>query len=68
MNLIVQRILIIYIGMVAVLFHRFPINGSAEKLCGNPTVGLQPQPMYWPKIEDTVDLIIDLCVGSETEQ
>ena len=49
--------------MVAVLFYRFPINWRAEKLCGNQTVGLQPQPMYWPKIEDTVDLIIDLCVA-----
>ena len=68
MNLITQRILMNWIGMVAVLFYRFPINGSAEKLCGNPTVGLQPQTMYWPKIKGTVDLIIDLRVGSETEQ
>ena len=51
MNLLAQHILINWIGMVAVLFDRFPINGSAEKLSENPTVGPHPQ----PKVEDTVD-------------
>ena len=54
--------------MVASLFDRFPINGSAEKLSGNPTGGPHPQSMSGPKVEDTVDLIIDLRAGSETEK
>ena len=36
MNLFAQHILMNWIGMVAVLFDSFPINGSAEKLSGNP--------------------------------
>ena len=68
MNLIAQQILMNWIGMVAVLFNRFPINGSAEKLSGNPTVGLHPKPISGPKVEDTVDPIIDLRAGSDTEQ
>ena len=54
--------------MVAVLYDRFPNNGSAEKLSGNPTVGPHPQPMSGPKVEDTVIPIIDLRGGSEAEQ
>ena len=54
--------------MMSVLFDRFPINGSAEKPSGNPTVGPHPQPMSGPKVEDTVDPIIDLRAGSETKQ
>ena len=68
MYLIAQQILINWIGMVAVLFDCFPINGSSEKLCGNPTVGPHPQPMSGPKVEDTINPIIYLRVGSETEQ
>ena len=68
MNLIAQQILMNWIGMMSVLFDRFPINGSAEKLSGNPTVGPHFQPMSGPKVEDTVDPIIDLRAGSETEQ
>ena len=68
MNLIAQQILMNWIGMVAVLFDRFPINGRAEKLNGNPTVGPLPQPISGPKVEDTADPIIDLRAGSETEQ
>ena len=54
--------------MVAVLFDRFPINGSAEKLSGNPTVGPHPQAMSGPKVEDRVDPIMNLRAGSETER
>ena len=68
MNLIAQLILMNWIGIMAVLFDRFPINGSAEKLRGNPTIGPHPQPKSGPKAEDTVDPIIDLHAGSETEQ
>ena len=68
MNLIAQQIFMNWIGMVAVLFDRFPINGSAEKLSGNPTVGPHSQPMSGSKVEDTVDPIIDLRAGLETEQ
>ena len=68
MNLIAQQILMNWIGMVAVLFNRFPHNGSAGKISGNPTVGPHPQPMFGPKVEDTVDPIIDLRAGLETEQ
>ena len=50
--------------MVAVLFDRIPIYGSAEKVSGNPTVGPHPQPMLGPKVEDTaVDTRIDLLAG-----
>ena len=68
MKLIAQQILMNWIGIVAVLFDLFPINGNAEKLCGNPIVGPHPQPMSGPKVEDTVDPITDLSAGSETEQ
>ena len=68
MNLVVQHILMNWIGMVAVLFHRFSINGSAEKLSENPTIGPHPQPMSGPKVEDTVDPIMNLRAGSETER
>ena len=68
MKLIAQQILMNWIGVVAVLFDRFPINGNAEKLSGNPIVGPHPQPMSGPKVEDTVDPITDLSAGSETEQ
>ena len=68
MNLFAQHSLMNWIGMVAVLFDRFPINGSAKKLSGNPTVGLHPQQMSVPKVEDTVDPIMDLRASSETEQ
>ena len=60
-ELITQQILMNWIGIVAVLFDRFPINGNAEKLSGNPTVGPHPQPMSEPKVEDTVDLTTDLA-------
>ena len=52
MNLITQQILMNWIRMVAVLFDRFPINGSTEKLRGNPTIVPHPQPMSGPKVED----------------
>ena len=68
MNLLAQHILMNWIGMVAVLFDRFPINGSAEKLSENPTVGPHLQPMSGPKVEDTVDPIMNLRAGSETER
>ena len=68
MNLFAQHNLMNWIGMVAVLFDRLPINGSAEKLSGNPTVGPHPQPMSGPKVEDTVDPILNLRAGSETER
>ena len=67
MNLIEQQILMNWIGIMAMLFERFPINGSAEKLRGNPTFGPHPQPMPGPKVEDIVDPKIDLRAGSETE-
>ena len=67
MNLLAQHILMNWIGMGAVLFDRFPINGSAEKLSGNPTVEPHPQPMSGPKVEDTVDPTMDLRASSETE-
>ena len=54
--------------MVALLFDRFPNNGSAGKLSGNRTVGPHPQPMSGPKVEDTVDPTMNLRAGSETEQ
>ena len=68
MNLLAQHILMNWIEIVAVLFDRFPNNGSAEKLSGNSTVGLHPQPMSGPKVEDTVDPIMNLRAGSETER
>ena len=68
MNLLAQHILMNWIGMVAVLFDRFPINGSAEKLSGNPTVGPHPQPISGQKVEDTVAPILNLRAGSETER
>ena len=68
MKLIVQQILMNWIGIVAVLFDRFPINGNTEKLSGNPIVGPHPQPMSGLKVEDTVDPITDLSAGSKTEQ
>ena len=68
MNLTAQQILMNRIGMVAVLFDRFPINGSAEKLSGNPAIGPHLQPMSGPKVENTFNPIIDLRAGSETEQ
>ena len=68
MNLTAQQILMNWIGMVAVLFDRFPINGSAEKLSGNPAIGPHPQPMSGSKVGDTVNPIIDLRAGSETEE
>ena len=49
--------------MVAVLFDRFPSNESAERLRGNPTLGPHPQVMSGPKVEDTVNPIIDLRAG-----
>ena len=52
--------------MVAVLFDRFPINGSAEKLSGNLTIGPHPQPRSGPKNEDTVDPILDFRACLET--
>ena len=68
MSLLAQHILMNWIGMVAVLFDSLPINGSAEKLNGNPTVGPHPQPMSAPKVEDTVDQKMNLRAGSETER
>ena len=68
MKLIAQQILMNWIEIVAVLFDRFPINGNAEKLSGNPIVRPHPQPMSEPKVKDTVDPITDLSAGSETEQ
>ena len=38
MNLIAQQTLVNWIGVVAELFDRFPINGSAEKLSRNLTI------------------------------
>ena len=68
MNLIAQQTLMNWIGMVAVLFDRFPINGSAEKLSGNLTIGPHPQPRSGPKVEDTVDPILDFRACLETDQ
>ena len=68
MKLIAQQIFMNWIGIVAVLFDLFPINENTEKLSGNPIVGPHPQPMFGPKVEDTVDPITDLSAGSETEQ
>ena len=68
MSLIAQQTLMNWIGMVAVLFDCFPIYGSAEKLSGNLTIRPHPQPRSGPKVEDTVDPIIDFCAGSETDQ
>ena len=68
MNSLAQHILMNWIGILAVLFDRFPINGSAEKLSENPTVGPHPQPMSGPKAEDTVDPIMNLRAGSETKR
>ena len=68
MNLIAQQILMNWIGMVTVLFDRLPINESAEKLSGNPTVGPHSQAMSGPKVENTVYPIIDLHADSETER
>ena len=68
MNLLAQHILMNWIEMVAVLFDRFPINGSAQKLSENPTVRPHPQPMSRPKVEDTVDPVMNLRAGSETER
>ena len=68
MKLIAQQILMPWIGIMAVLFDLFPINGNAEKLSGNPIVGPHPQPMSGPKVEHTVDPITDLSADSETEQ
>ena len=68
MKLIAQQILMNWIGIVAVLFDLFAINGNAEKLSGNPIVGPHPHPISGPKVEDTVDPITDLSAGSKTEQ
>ena len=69
MNLIAQQILMNWIGMVPTVFDRFAICGSAEKLCGNPTIGPHSQPISGSKVEDTaVDPITDLRAGSETKQ
>ena len=57
-----------WIGVVAMLFDYFPIYGSAEKLRENPTVRAHPQAMSGSKVKDTVDPILDLRAGSETEQ
>ena len=52
MKLIAQQILMNWIGIVAVLFDLFPINGNAEKLSVKPIVGPHPQLMSGPKVED----------------